>query len=296
MKSPLFPTLFTLLIFSPFSWGQTPSFTYADFEAQFMVFEPQQPSTVSAKDFEFAEMVIRETKSAVAQDVDGFNIADYWNIATAFARLQAPERDLELVWQKILAAESHCEYLIELQPHSPLDDIFPEAYARQVALCRGEAAQKTPQPFDLNAYAQEHQLDVALLRRMQQMEQNDQRFRSTQQGVSRQQALLDRQNQQQVEALYQEYGTYMGRSLVGDQFMATMWQVIQHSNLAMMERYLPVIHGAVQEGELGVVPLKMLVDRIYAIKHNYQIFGSQQGVPMASTAIQEQVRRTFFGE
>jgi len=56
-----------------------------------------------------------------------------------------------------------------------------------------------------------------------------------------------------------------------------MWAVIQHSNLEMMERYLPVIQKAVKDKELNIVPLKMLIDRFYGLKYGYQIFGSQSG-------------------
>lgn len=261
-----------------------------------MVYEPQRRPSVTESDFEFARMVIRETKAAVKGDPEGFNIADYWNIATAFTRLNAPKADLELVWQKILAADRHCEYLTELQQHTSLDQLFPEEYQQALSDCQKEAPQAPKGPFDLEAYALEKELDVELLRLVQEIDKNDQRYRDTPQGLSAQQQRLDRQNQQRIDALYQAYGTYLGKSLVGDKYMSTMWQVIQHSNLDMMERYLPIIQEAVQEDELGVVPLKMLVDRIYSIKFNYQIFGSQQGIPLASEHLQAVARKAFLGE
>jgi hypothetical protein len=78
-----------------------------------------------------------------------------------------------------------------------------------------------------------------------------------------------------IDALYKKYETYIGRSLVGKKFENVMWAVIQHSNIDMMERYLPVIKKAVTDKEIEVGPLKMLIDRFYGLKYGYQIFGSQ---------------------
>ena len=285
-----------ILLVSSLAWAQTPHFTYSGFEDQFMDYEPGKRPGVSDKDYEFAQMVIRETKAAVTGDPEGFNIADYWNISTAFVRLNLPKADLQLVWQKVLASDGHCEYLTELQQHTSLDQLFPEEYQQALLDCQDEGLSTTEEKFDLETYAQEKNLDLELLRMVHKIEENDQRFRSTDGGLSVQQQLLDRQNQQQIDALYQKHGTYLGRSLVGDRYAATMWQVIQHSNLDMMENYLPIIHKAVQQDELGVIPLKMLLDRIYTIKYDYQIFGSQQGIPLGSARVQEEVRRTYLGE
>lgn len=91
------------------------------------------------------------------------------------------------------------------------------------------------------------------------------------------QKLLDKENQQTVEALYQQHNTYIGRSLVGTEHEAVMWSVIQHADPEMMEKYLPVIHKAVQDGELDMGPLKMLIDRYYGLTKGYQFFGTQSG-------------------
>lgn len=56
-----------------------------------------------------------------------------------------------------------------------------------------------------------------------------------------------------------------------------------------MEKYLPIVQKAVEDKELDVVPLKMLIDRIYSQKEKYQIFGSQMGVKMASETIRQGV-------
>ena len=72
-----------------------------------------------------------------------------------------------------------------------------------------------------------------------------------------------------------------------------MWQVIQHSNLEYMERYLPIVISAVEKDELGQGALKYLIARIYAEKYNYQIFGSQGNIRMANDKIRKDVKMKY---
>lgn len=65
--------------------------------------------------------------------------------------------------------------------------------------------------------------------------------------------------------------------MVGKRFDNVMWAVIQHSNPDMMEKYIPIVHKAVENNEIKQTPLKMLIDRFYGLKYGYQIFGSQNG-------------------
>lgn len=44
------------------------------------------------------------------------------------------------------------------------------------------------------------------------------------------------------------YGVCLGRSLVGKEYETVMGAVIQHAEPEMMERYLPVVHRAVESG------------------------------------------------
>jgi len=72
-----------------------------------------------------------------------------------------------------------------------------------------------------------------------------------------------------------------------------MWAVIQHSNVEVMCKYLNVIEKAVKEDELSPDLLKLIVDRIYTEKYNFQIFGSQANIPMATQERIEQVKRKY---
>lgn len=114
---------------------------------------------------------------------------------------------------------------------------------------------------------------------MHQLNVQDQKHRnsSSKKSIVQQQKVLDQQNQLVIDSLYSIHKSYVGRSLVGEEFQYVMWSVIQHSTVEIMEKYLPIVHSAVQEKELDEGPFKMLLDRFYGLKYGYQIFGSQSG-------------------
>ena len=270
-------------IFLNISAAQNIVFTDENFETRFVDYEAIQGQNVSDKDFSFATMVLEETKKAVKNDSKGFNVADYWNICTAFYKLKESTSLLKIVFHKMLASDGSCEYLSTLKDKTQLDEIFPQEYQARLKLCSTLA---TKPKFNLATYAKENNLDKSLLQTMEQVVQNDKKYRhKNYDAFQKEQQKLDQENQAIINNLYKVHQTYLGKSLVGEKFESTMWLVIQHSNLTMMKKYLPVIQQAVREKELAIAPLKMLIDRIYTLQYNYQIFGSQQGVPIAPKAI-----------
>ncbi len=289
---PLILASLLVLALPSCNFAQSTTFTYDNFETQFLHYQPSQQQAVSDKSFSFAKMVIRETKQATKDDPDGFNIADYWNICTAFYTLEVEHETLAIAFQKVLDAAGSCEYLEDLQDDTKLDDLFPEKYQAALAICKAAPSKK---PFNRQEYAKKYNLDDRLLQQMNAIDRLDQLFRSQGDYDSNQAAQqeLDQQNQARINQLYEKYQRYLGRSLVGEHYESVMWSVIQHSNLQMMEKYLPVIQRAVEEEELALAPLKMLIDRIYTQKYQYQIFGSQQGVALAPETTINAVREKY---
>ena len=100
-------------------------------------------------------------------------------------------------------------------------------------------------------------------------------------------------NQQAIGVLFAKYKRSIGRFLVGKEYESVMWAVIQHSDLAMMQKFLPTLQVAVTEKEIDVVPFEMLIDRIYTIKTKQQIFGSQGGYPLADEKARAAVKLEF---
>lgn len=67
---------------------------------------------------------------------------------------------------------------------------------------------------------------------------------------------------------------YPGRSVVGGE-ASVAFMVIQHSNLEIQEKYLPVLREAADAGEMRWSSLALLIDRIEMRNERPQIYGSQ---------------------
>ncbi|SFC14082.1 DUF6624 domain-containing protein [Spirosoma endophyticum] len=85
---------------------------------------------------------------------------------------------------------------------------------------------------------------------------------------------VDSINLSKIERILQQYG-YPGKHLVGEKQNITAWLVIQHSPLAIQEKYLPMIQKAADQGELNKSSAALLVDRIRVYKGQKQLYGSQ---------------------
>jgi hypothetical protein len=84
-----------------------------------------------------------------------------------------------------------------------------------------------------------------------------------------------------VEAILQKYG-WLGADILGHEGNNTLFMVIQHSDLATQEKYLPVMRNAVKEGNAKAGSLALLEDRIVLFQGKLQIYGSQVGWDMKS--------------
>lgn len=85
---------------------------------------------------------------------------------------------------------------------------------------------------------------------------------------------LDSVNLPKVEQILKQHG-YPGKRLVGEQQSVTAWLVIQHSPLAIQEKYLPLLQAATDRGDLAKANLALLIDRIRVFKGQKQLYGSQ---------------------
>jgi len=228
-------------------------------------------------------MVLRETVRQTDNDPKAFNRADYFNVLVGLISLKEPEAHIRLAWQKFIASEGSCEYLTstsfkEFSLKKTTPAYIREAWVKEATSCLSNGFNPATSP-DPETYAVENSLDIELVKLIAQIGQDDQRFRK---GLYQpeQQTPLDRKNERLINQLYEQYGSYLGTSLVGEAYSSVMWSIIQHSRPATMERYLPVIHKAVKAGELPEGPLRMLIDRVQTHKTGKQVFGSQVGVPL----------------
>lgn len=111
----------------------------------------------------------------------------------------------------------------------------------------------------------------------QQMEEVQSRFG----GDSKQMKQLLRSMKQadslnfiKVSAILDKFG-WPGEKAIGSSANTTIFMVIQHSDLAKQDRYLPVMRKAVKEGKAMPSQLALLEDRVALSHHQKQRYGSQ---------------------
>ncbi len=254
-------------------------FDYDNFERQILSYESNQNSNITQKDFDYGKMILRETKAATKNNPENFNLADYFNILSAFVILQESETNIKIAFEKFKNADKSCGYIIAFEnsiEKNPKFDIIRADYRKKLKECKSNSIGDTE--FDIREYCKTNNLDITLVQKINQINIDDQKYRNSEsKDFQTKQTELDKKNQKIIDSLYKEYRTYLGENLVGEKFEGVMWGVVQHSNPEMMEKYLPAIQKAVQEKELRVTSLKMLIDRYYGLKYGYQVFGSQSG-------------------
>lgn len=279
-------TILILLIFLNHSFQaqekKQVEFTYENFDKQILNYQPIRRKNVSASDYKKGIFKLNATKTSVKYDASQLNSADFWNITMAFVNLKEPKSHIAISFQKAISYKNNdiCSYIDSFGPSS-LDKIIPELYYEFYTNCTQERSEKSV--IDLKTYSKENQLDYNLVLLIEKVKNNDSKYRVEKEPYYKdsiklmEQKKLDSKNQQIIDSLYHINKSYIGKSSVGARFSFVMWSVIQHSNLEMMEKYLPIIAKAVKEKELDVVPFKMLLDRFHGLKYGYQIFGSQFG-------------------
>lgn len=269
---------FTISIFSCNAQNGA-EFEYDNFENQFLSYQPTQSSQISKNDFDYASMIIEETKSATKNNPENFNLADYFNILTAFLTLKESEKNIKTAFEKFKNADGSCEYVLSFENSINKNskfDIIRADYLEKLKECKQNSI--IEKKFSIEEYCKSNNLDLALVKKINQVKIDDQKYRNeSSKELKGEQLILDKKNQEIINSLYNKHNTYLGKSLVGEKFESVMWAVIQHSNTEMMAEYLPIFQKAVEENELDVVPFKMLIDRFYGLKYGYQIFGTQSG-------------------
>ncbi len=79
-----------------------------------------------------------------------------------------------------------------------------------------------------------------------------------------------------VTGILDEYG-WLGADIIGKSGNTTLFLVVQHSDLATQQKYLPMMREAVADGRARGGSLALLEDRVALKTGNPQIYGSQIG-------------------
>lgn len=88
------------------------------------------------------------------------------------------------------------------------------------------------------------------------------------------QDLLDSINLNIIQKIFDKYG-WPDKRLVGNKGNNTLWIVIDHADLSVMEKYLRIMQEASKRGSMKKQNLALVEDRITALKNGYQMYGTQ---------------------
>ena len=217
--------LFSICLFSCYAQNGT-EFEYDNFEKQFLIYEPIQNFQVSKKDFDYASMIIKETKSATKNNPENFNLADYFNILSAFLTLKENEKSITIAFEKFKNAEGSCEYLLSFENYinnNSKYDIIRANYLEKLKKCKQNPIAKTK--FNIEEYCKSNDLDLALVEKINQVKIDDQKYRNESSINSKnEQQILDKKNQEIIDSLYIKHNAYLGKSLVGS------YSTLKHRN------------------------------------------------------------------
>lgn len=98
-------------------------------------------------------------------------------------------------------------------------------------------------------------------------------------------AYTDSINEIKVCNILDQYG-WLGPDVVGNDGNAALFLVIQHADIKIQEKYLPMMRDAVKKGNARASSLALLEDRVALRQGRSQIYGSQIGM--------DQDTKTYF--
>jgi len=182
MKSLKFKLPIIFLIIASSCKGQESNqteFTYKNFEKQIISYKPNQNKDVSKKDFDYGLMILNETKNTVNGNFDSFNLANYFNILSAFLTLKESDKNIKIAFEKFKNANNSCEYFISFErlvAKNPKYNIIRTEYNSILKKCKSNQVDKSE--FNIEKYISKNKFNSKLVRLIQKINLADQKYRS----------------------------------------------------------------------------------------------------------------------
>lgn len=85
---------------------------------------------------------------------------------------------------------------------------------------------------------------------------------------------IDSLNLSRITEIIDTYG-WPGKSIVGEEANHIVWLVVQHSDIEIQEKYLPLLRESVRNNESSAKDLAFLEDRILVNNNQPQLYGTQ---------------------
>ena len=222
-----------------------------------------------------------------------FTFANYWNIGTALGKLNESNELIALAFTRAttLNKQGMCQYVDVMDG---MGNVFETRISSLYNRFKEECSSGSDESkVNIEQYAEEGSFDLNLIKLFEAIKSNDLKYRSETNVDWDRQNVLDQRNQAIIDSLFKIHSEYIGKKYVGETYKSIMFLVIQHSGLAYMEKYLPVVHKAVSDKEVEAGVLKYLLDRISTRRNNYQYFGTQSGVKYADQEEIEQIKKAY---
>jgi hypothetical protein len=115
-------------------------------------------------------------------------------------------------------------------------------------------------------------LRSVLTKKLETIYDNDQKYRQT--SDWKMVMKMDSINQIEVIEILDKYG-WLSEDYIGKKASAAIFLVIQHAELPIQEKYLPIMRDAVKNGAARIKDLALLEDRVLMRQGKRQIYGSQ---------------------
>lgn len=126
---------------------------------------------------------------------------------------------------------------------------------------------------DLQAQSKVSGNDALMLKRkLESIYDDDQKYRQS--SDWKMMLKMDSINQIAVIGILEEYG-WVHQDIVGKKGSGALFLVIQHADLPIQEKYLPVLRDAVKSGAARKDDLALLEDRVLMRQGKKQVYGSQ---------------------
>ncbi len=222
----------------------------------------------SDHDYGFALKIYKESLKGLQNENESFeykSILHGWNAFIAFLKIKPKNKNvIYSIFYNRLSYEptSFCEKIkSKFKTKFKQEDNIYTDYRKEVNHI-----------FDICDCVLES-YDSQMQENLQKILDKDQKYRS--QGIDgNSQLLLDSENQKEISKIIENMG-YQGRLQVGTEYEDVMFLVIQHSNIEMIEKYLPILKQEVKNRNLKPRTIAYLTDRLMLLKNKPQVYGTQ---------------------
>jgi hypothetical protein len=265
MKKTILLTILGLLI-SNFSFGQEGEKYFELIKNAWNLYE--------TKDYKLSAEKYSEAFSAFENKV---NTRDRYNAACSWAL--AKEIDSSFVQMFKIAEKGNYLNFGHITTDSDLDNLHPDKRWSEVLEIVKANKEKAEVNFDkplvaiLNTIYQE---DQGLRRQISEVEKEYGRESDEMKAHWKLIAEKDSINLIKIQRILDEHG-WLGNDIIGNQGNKTLFLVIQHSDLPIQEKYLPMMREAVSKGNTRPSGLALLEDRVALRQGKKQVYGSQIG-------------------